>query len=1612
VGDGAREIHLPPARELTVVREPEPLRNRNNYRISDADKLGVGSLKQKCRDNLTAIELLKRLETEARPPSADEKRILVRYVGWGGLPQVFDSWNEEWQPERERLEKLLTPDELDSARATTLNAHYTATVVIRAMYGALQRFGFEWGRLLEPACGLGHFIGLMPDEMRGRSQVTGVEIDSLTARLAKALYPDADIRAQAFEETKLADGFYDVAISNIPFGDYKPFDPRFKTWGFVIHDYFFAAALEKVRAGGFILFITSKGTLDKRDGALREYVAQQADLLGAIRLPNDAFKQNANTEVTTDIIMLRKRLPGELPQGPAWKNLVDLTNSVGETISVNEYYAAHPEMMLGEMRLAGRMYKRGEPTLVGNGRELGEQLAEAIALLPKDVFRSQRAAVAPPTLEQTFPVPEYIKPNAYVSINGSVAIREGDTMRVLTDLSPLTVQRIKGLTRVRDSVRGCLRVQLEMADEGEVLAAREQLNQTYDFFVGKFGPISERANTSAFRGDPDLPLLLSLEHYDAENKRATKATIFRERTIQRQRPVPAAGTAKEALLVTLNERGCVDLDYLGTLLHRRPEEFLPELKGAIFLNPQTRRWETEDAYLSGNVRAKLAAAEAAALVDEQFGPNAAALKEVQPADLSATEIDARLGSTWIPPEDIQRFAEETLGETGINVSHTPQVGLWMVRGGWNVKTSVANTTEWGTDRRSALDLLEDALNLRTPTVYDHDERTDRDVVNVPATEAARDKQEKLKERFKGWIWQADERRERLVRQYNDEFNNIRLRTFNGDHLTLPGASPTITLRPHQTASVWRILQSPNCLLAHFVGAGKTFAMVAAAMELKRLGLARKPLFVVPNHMLGQFSSELLTLYPGANILVATKNDFEKEKRQTLMSRIATGNWDAVIVTHSSFEKIPVSRATQEEFFKEQLRELTLAIEAQRKEGDARIVKALERAKKRLETKLKELLASERKDNSLTFEELGVDRLFVDEAHCFKNLFYVSKMTRIAGLPQTASQRALDMFLKVGHIQRVNGGGGVVFATGTPIANSMAEMFTMQRYLQMATLKALGVGHFDAWAATFGEPVTAMELAPDGSGYRLKTRFAKFINVPELMQQFRQVADIQTQKMLKLPVPELKHGKPLVISAPCSPELKAIVETLVERAEALRTGMVDPRQDNMLLVTTDGRKAALDLRLYDPALPDQPSSKVNLAVAEIERIWRETTADRLTQLVFCDLSTPTGGKGFSVYEDLRDKLVKRGVTEAEIVFVQDYESDEAKLDLFREVRSGKVRILLGSTQKMGTGANVQERLLALHHLDAPWRPADVEQREGRILRQGNRNSEVQVYRYVTEQSFDAYMWQTLETKAKFIAQVMTGESGLRRIEDIDGAALTYAEVKAIASGNPMVIEKASIDAEVARFTRLQSQHRETQFRMQSQIRHLTDDLPRLERRLEAIRRDLAVRQDTSGDRFIIQLDGQVIRNRGLAGEMILRHAERVRGSGAELSIGSFAGFNLLVADTFSRGPEIVLKGAGAHVAKVSNNALGTIQSVEYTIRSLDDAAANLAQSMVDTQKRLADLSGQVGQAFEYGDRLAALVLRQQEIEEALDLTKNQGSSYLEAESPQDIPVATEEAGLNA
>lgn len=1522
-------------------------------------------------------------------------------MGWGGIPQIF-SPASDWQSENLEFTSLLSAEEFRAARASTLNAHYTSTTIIAALYGGVERLGFAHGRILEPSCGIGHFIGMMPQAMSERSSITAIELDPLTARIVKALYPDADVRNQPFEEARLLNDYFDLAISNIPFGDYKPFDPKFSRFGFQIHDYFFAAALERVRPGGLVVFITSKGTMDKADSKLRDYVSERANLLGAIRLPNTAFKKNANTEVTSDILFLQKRLGDQKVDATTWKKTVPFTNSKGEIIEINEYFAQRPHMMLGEMRLEGRMYQRNEPTLAPDGRILSEDLALAIEQLPQHIYQPANRASETAETTSEIPAPGHVKPNAYTVVDDEIAIREGNTLKKLPHLAAQTKLRIRGMIQVRDAMRECLCSQMEDHPEDDVILARSRLNQTYDRFVSRYGAINERANALAFRGDPDLPLLLSLENYDSDTKRATKTAIFRERTIHPQKPVESVDSPKAALIVSLNERGKVDLPHMARLLRRPVSEFLPDLRGVLYLNPQNEVWETEDHYLSGNVREKLAVAEIAALSDARYRENVEALQPIQPEDLSPADIDARLGACWIPVKDIEAFARNLLAP-GITITYTPQLGCWGVRADYDAKNSVANTTDWGTERATALELIEDALNLRTPTVYDTTRQGGKEiiVVNATATEAAREKQQKIKDEFKQWIWQDDERRERLCKKYNDEFNGIRLRHFNGEHLTLPGASNALTLYPHQKAAVWRILQTPNTLLGHVVGAGKTFTMVAAAMELKRLGLAQKPMFVVPNHMLGQFSSELLVLYPSANILAATKEDFEKNKRRELMSRIATGNWDTIIVTHSGFEKIPMSPESKREFFQTQIDELAEAILAQQGEShNSRIVKQLERAKKRLEERLKTLAADQKKDNTLTFEELGVDRLFVDEAHYFKNLFYVSKMTRVAGLPQTSSERAFDMYLKTQYIQRLNRGGGVVFATGTPIANSVAEMFTMQRYLQMEALHQKGLRHFDSWAGTFGEPVTAMELAPDGSGYRLHTRFARFINVPELMQIFCQTADIQTAQTLKLPVPKIHTGKPIIVRAPATPALKDAVARLVKRADAIRNRQIKPDEDNMLKITSEGRKAALDLRVLNPHAADHPDSKLNLAVEKIFEIWRDHSQEKATQLVFCDLSTPSKlHHQFSAYVDIKEKLIRRGVPVDQIAFMQDFDSDSQKESLFRDVRAGRVRVLLGSTQKMGAGTNVQERLIALHHMDAPWRPADVEQREGRILRQGNRNDAVHIYRYVTEGSFDAYMWQTLETKAKFIHQVMTGDTHLRRIEDIDTRALTYAEVKAIASGNPLVIEKASVDGEVTRLSRLEHQHAETQYRIRSSVRHLKESIPVIERRIAAIESDIAQRAETRSDAFEIKIDNVVYKDRAIAGELLIRAANRLKGQSREQPIGTFAGFQLFVRSNWMGHAETLIKGQFQYAGNIMDTAIGTMRSLEHTVQNLEENLERSRKELADCQKKSAEYESKVGEPFEYEGKLKSLAERQAELEKALDITKNQGPNSLATDTDE-------------
>jgi N12 class adenine-specific DNA methylase len=1342
--------------------------------------------------------------------------------------------------------------------------------------------------------------------------------------------------------------------------------------------------------------------MDKQDSAMRRYLADRADLLGAIRLPNTAFKVNAGTEVTTDILFLQKRPPGKAPSGPAWTELASIDTPDG-LIEVNEYYARHPRMMLGQMKLEGTMYRGAEPTLAG---ELTPALlARAVASLPEGVYVPHDEGRGPP--KPALPHPgEFtgVKDGGFVERGGEFFIRSGDSFEP-AHLGVSTAARVRGMLAVRDAVRLVFKTQLEDASEESITQARQLLNDLYGSYVRNFGPLSSKDNIRAFAGDPDQPLLLSLENYDAETKTARKTAIFERRTLERYRPVDHAETAAEALTICLNETGDIHWPRMQALTGRSPKQLQRELDNLIYRNPEGGSWETADRYLSGDVRAKLAAASAAAALDASYGRNAEALKVVQPADIPPGDISARLGSSWIPSSDIRDFIAETLDMTksAIKVSHAGAIATWTVNIESYAKDIVSNTTTHGTARFPATELIEQALNGRVPTAYDT-LPDDTRVINQLETIAAREKQQQLKDKFSEWVWKDEDRARRLARDYNDRFNNLRLRTFDGSHLTFPGMARehlrNRDLDKHQRDAVWRILQTGSTLLAHTVGAGKTYEMTAAAMELRRMGLAKKPMFVVPNHLVEQWGAAFLQLYPHANIYVAGRESFSAGNRQKAMSRIATGNFDAVIVSHSSFEKLPVSDETFARFVGKQIDQLEEAItEARGESGDnRRIVKELEKAKKRLATKIKDRADRENKDNAVTFEQLGIDQIFVDESDLYKNLSYVSKMNRIAGLPNSESNRALDMYIKTGYLRERNGGRGVVFATGTPISNTMAEMYTTQRYLAPEMLRAAGVEHFDAWAANFGEPVTSLELAPDGSGYRMHTRFARFVNLPELLSMFRSFADVQTADMLKLPRPQIKGGKPQVIAAPASDDLKAFIETLTKRAEKLRNGKVDPTVDNMLKITGEGRKAALDMRLVRPVADPHGDTKLSRAIDRIYAVWEETKPQRSTQLVFCDLSTPNPDR-FNVYDELRAKLIERGIPEGEIAFIHDADTDGAKSRLFDAVNAGKVRILLGSTEKMGAGTNVQKRLKAMHELDAPWRPRDLEQRRGRIERQGNLNPEVELYRYVTEGSFDAYMWQVLETKARFISQVMNGSTTVRTAEDLENGALTYAEIKAIASGNPAVMEKVRVDTEIRKLDQLRSAHINQQHNIRWELKHLPETIRRSKDGLERVTADIATRDAHGDDEFTMTVGNHVYTGKGAREEAAKALTHAVLSWRDDLTLQPRAvtrGFEILSRGSAMKRfdgeqelPELFIRGKDTYRANLNaENPTGTMQSIEHTLRALDRLAQDEKDQIERQEKALADYQAQLNRAFEHEEKLKELLARQAQLNAALDLDKGE------------------------
>ena len=1537
----------------TERKEAEPYKAQN-FRITD-DHLGEGGAKTKYAFNIAAIQTLKQIEAEGRQARPDEQEILSRYVGWGGLPQAFDAENASWQKEYQQLKSLLTDEEYAAARGSTLNAHYTSPVVIRAMYEALDSMGFQDGNVLEPACGVGNFFGMLPEEMKS-SKLYGVELDSITGRMARQLYPDARIEITGFEKTNRKD-FFDVAVGNVPFGNYKVADRAFDKYGFLIHDYFLAKTLEQVRPGGVIAFITSKGTMDKASPDVRRYIAQRAELLGAIRLPNNAFKANAGTEVTSDILFLQKR-EHPIDIEPDWIHL----GRTADGIPINSYFVDHPDMMLGRMQWDKSMYGNEKETTCEPipGADLAQQLHAAVRNIDGE-YKRMEISETDINEGRTIPADPDVRNFSYALVNGQVYYRENSVM-TRPVLNQTMQERVKGMIELRDCVRKLIDLQLTDGNDAEIRAQQEELGRLYDAFSAEYGIINGKANGRAFEGDSSYYLLCSLEILDEDRKLKRKADIFSKRTIRRRKPVTQVDTASEALAVSIGERAKVDLPFMARLTGKAEDEIIADLQGVIFLDPLEQTWQTADEYLSGNVRAKLRVAQTAAESDPSFAVNVEALQAAQPKDLDASEIDVRLGTTWVDKACIQRFMIELLGipyyeQRRIHVNYAPQTAEWSIDGKSLLSENVNNHMKYGTRRAPALKILEDTLNLRDTRVYDvvQDENgREKRELNQKETTIAQQKQQAIKDAFHDWVWKDPTRRHELVTRYNELFNSTRPREYDGSHIVFDGMNPEITLREHQRTAIAHVLYGGNTLLAHQVGAGKTFEMVAAAMESKRLGLCQKSMFVVPNHLTEQWASEFLRLYPSANILVTTKKDFEKAKRKQFCARIATGDYDAVIIGHSQFEKIPISQERQERLLREQIDEIAAGIEEmERENGERFTIKRMEATRKSLEARLEKLKADEKKDDVVTFEELGVDRLFVDEAHAFKNGFLATKMRNVAGIATSESQKSTDMFLKCRYMDELTGGRGVIFATGTPVSNSMTELYTMQRYLQYGTLEKMGLIHFDAWASTFGETVTAIELAPEGTGYRARTRFAKFFNLPELMAMFKEVADIKTADQLHLPVPNAHYETMAVKPSVYQEEM---VEALSERASRVHSGAVDPKEDNMLRITSDGRKLGLDQRLMNPLLPDEPGSKVNACMENILRIYKEGDAQKLTQLVFCDLSTPHGDGSFNVYDDIRDKLVASGIPKEEIQFIHDADTEIKKKDLFAKVRSGQVRILFGSTQKLGAGTNVQDRLIALHDLDAPWRPGDLEQRAGRIVRQGNMNLDVHIYRYVTEKSFDSYLWQTIENKQRFISQIMSSKSPVRACDDVDETALSYAEIKALCAGDPRIKEKMDLDIEVAKLRLMKADYQSNQFKLEDQIlKQYPEEIRQAQEHAKGYRADMALLEahPLPKNGFVgMAIKGKRIADKEAAGKMLL---EACRLSPHDMELGEYRGMKMTVDyDSYRQEVKLILRGEMSHTVTMGTDVYGNLTRIE-------NALANMPQKLEKAEERIAELERQTEQA---------------------------------------------------
>ena len=1571
---------------------------RHTFNLRENEVETVGK-KERFRRNIMAIQLLKKCQEENRFATPEEQIILSKYVGWGGLSEAFDENNSAWATEYLELSSVLTPEEYASARESTLTAFYTPPEVITAIYKAMEQMGFKEGNLLEPSCGIGNFIGMLPDAMQD-SKIYGVELDTISAGIAQQLYQKTTIAAQGFEETNLPDSFFDGVVGNVPFGDFKVSDKRYDKHKFLIHDYFFAKSLDKLRPGGVMALVTSKGTMDKETLAVRKYIAQRAELLGAIRLPNNTFKGNAGTEVVSDILILQKR-DRLIDIEPDWVHLDADENG----IKMNSYFVQHPEMILGEMKMVSGRFGMEATCVPYENADLAAQLDEAVANIHGEITEYE----VEEELEEednSIPADPTVRNFSYTVVDNKIYYRENSRMTPV-EVSATAENRIKGMIAIRNSVRTLIELQTEDYPDSEIKAEQERLNRLYDTFSGKYGLINSRANTSAFSQDSSFSLLSALEIIGEDGELERKADMFSKRTIKPHTPVTSVDTASEALAVSLGEKATIDMDYMMGLSGKSENEIFEDLKGVIFLNPLYEygnsyepKYLMADEYLSGNVREKLRIAKKSAeLYPKDYKVNVEALQKVQPKDLTASEISVRLGATWLPPDDVQEFIFHLLetpryAQWNIKVHFSPFTSEWNIEGKSYDKGNVRAYNTYGTSRINAYKIIEETLNLKDVRIFDYiedDEGKKKAVLNKKETAIAQSKQEMIKQEFQDWIWSDPERRERLCKSYNEKFNSVRPREYDGSHIIFNGMNPEIELREHQKNAVAHILYGGNTLLAHAVGAGKTFEMVAAAQESKRLGLCSKSLFVVPNHLTEQWAAEYLQLYPAANILVATKKDFETKKRKKFCGRIATGDYDAVIIGHSQFEKIPMSIERQRAILEQQLEEITGGIaELKRNRGENFSIKQLEKSKKSIRQKLDKLNDQTKKDDVVTFEELGVDRLFVDESHYYKNLYLYTKMRNVGGIAQTEAQKSSDLFMKCRYLDEITGGRGTVFATGTPISNSMVELYTIQRYLQYNTLVKNGLQHFDAWASTFGETITAVELTPEGTGYRAKTRFAKFYNLPELMAMFKEIADIKTADMLNLPVPEAKYHN---IAVKPSEMQKEMVASLAERAEQVRGGGVDSSVDNMLKITNDGRKLALDQRMLNDMLPDFEGSKINACVDNIYRIWKENADKKSAQLVFCDLSTPKNDGTFSVYNDIRKKLIERGIPESEVKFIHEADTDMKKKELFQKTRKGEVRVLLGSTQKMGAGTNVQDKLIALHDVDCPWRPSDLEQRSGRIVRQGNENPKVDIYRYVTEQTFDAYLYQLVEGKQKFASQIMTSKSPVRSAEDIDETALSYAEIKMLATGNPYIKEKMDLDIQVQKLKMLKSNFLSEKYGLEDKvIKFYPQQIAYLKSRVEGLTKDVETAKlhpkPIDEQPLGMMVSGVSYSEKAEAGQAIINACKSMNSPDA-IPLGEYRGFQMeLYFDTVQRNYVVKLKGETSRDVPLGDDAHGNIVRIDNGIERFEETLADTKNSLENTEKQFETAKQEIEKPFAKEEELKAKTARLDELNILLNMDKKE------------------------